>query len=57
MKATHRLILRPDGMTAAWVHPLDRSTGNYPQYTDWLDVTDMSDVEFEALVTQLQRGA
>lgn len=49
-----RLLVSPDGMTAVWMHPLDLTTGFYPQYDSWIDATDLDDDEFEALVTRLQ---
>ncbi|WP_158601902.1 hypothetical protein [Pararobbsia silviterrae] len=49
-------LVSPDGMASAWVHPLDRSTGNYPQYDAWVDATGLNDADFEALVTRLQRA-
>lgn len=54
---SHLLLLSPDGMAATWIHPLDLSTGMYPRYDDWIDVTDLSDDEFDALVMRLQRAS
>jgi len=54
LAATHRFMVKPDGMTGAWLHSLDLSGGHCPQYADWIDCTDMDDDEFEALVTKLQ---
>jgi hypothetical protein len=49
-----RLLVSPDGNSAAWIHALDLTTGFYPKYDGWLDLTDLSDDEFEARVIGLQ---
>lgn len=49
-----RLFVSPCGNKGAWIHPLDLTTGNYPQYADWTDCTDMDDEEFEAIVISRQ---
>lgn len=56
LAATHRFFVSPDGMDGQWLHPLDLSTGNYPQYAGWTDCTDMEDEQFEAFVIGLQRA-
>ena len=54
LAATHRFLVSPDGMTGYWLHRLDLSTGEYPQYADWIDATDLNDEDFEALIVKLQ---
>ncbi|WP_186250776.1 hypothetical protein [Burkholderia gladioli] len=53
----HRLYVSPNGMTATWLHGLDLTTGEYPQYADWIDATDLNDADFAQLVLRLQRAA
>jgi hypothetical protein len=52
-----RLLVKPNGLSAVWIHPLDLTTGHYPQYDGWTDCTDMDDGEFETFVVGLQKGA
>ncbi len=52
--AQSKFLVRPDGQSAVWLHPLDQSTGHYPQYDDWIDATELDDEEFEALILRLQ---
>lgn len=54
MDRASRLFVSPCGNGAVWIHPLDLKTNHYPQYDNWIDVTDLSDEEFEALVRRLQ---
>lgn len=56
MQNSTKLLVSPCGNTAAWVHPLDLSTGHYPQYGSWIDATALNDAEFEALIVNLQEG-
>jgi hypothetical protein len=53
---TSRLLVSPNGATAAWIHPLDLTTGHYPQYDGWTDCTDMDDEAFERFVVGLQQA-
>lgn len=53
MDSFFRLYVSPCGNTAIWKHVLD----DLPQYADWIDATELSDDEFEALVTRLQRAS
>lgn len=54
--AEMRLLVNPNGQSAAWVHPLDLKTGHFPQYAEWTDCTEMDDEELEALVIARQKG-
>jgi hypothetical protein len=47
-------LVSPDGHTGAWLHPLDLRTGHYPQYDNWIDATDLTTEEFDALIMRLQ---
>jgi hypothetical protein len=50
----HRLLVSPDGMSGANVHPLDAPN---PLYAGWSDLTDLNDEEFEREVCGRQREA
>jgi hypothetical protein len=50
----HRLLVSPDGMSGANVHPLDAPN---PLYAGWTDLTDLNDEAFELEVTGRQRAA
>lgn len=46
-----RFYVRPDGLTAEWLHELDPLP---PGRADWFDCTEMDDEEFTNFVTALQ---
>jgi hypothetical protein len=48
--ADDRFMLSPDGVGAAWVHPLEVAT----RCPGWTDVTDLSDEAFQRLVCERQ---
>jgi hypothetical protein len=48
------LLVSPCGNRATWIHPLDLTTGHYPQYEEWTDCSEISDEEFEELVKSRQ---
>lgn len=48
-------LLSPNGIDAAWVHPLDLAVGFFTKYVGWTDCTDCTDAEFMALVISRQR--
>lgn len=50
----HRLIVSPDGMRGASVHPLDAPN---PIYAGWTDLTDLDDDAFTLEVAGRQRAA
>jgi hypothetical protein len=50
-------LVSPDGKTGAWLHPLDLTTGHYPQYDKWIDATDLTTEEFDVLIMRLQEAA
>jgi hypothetical protein len=45
-----RLMVSPDGMRGAWVHPLERNS----LYDGWTDFTDLDDKAFNLVVTGRQ---
>lgn len=47
----HRLLVSPDGMRGANVHPLDAPSS---LHTGWTDCIDLNDDEFHNLVVQRQ---
>lgn len=54
MQSNTKLLVSPDGKTAARVHALDLETGHYPQYEGWIDTTNYNDEEFAHLLQILQ---
>lgn len=47
----HRLLVSPDGMRGARVHPLDAPN---PLYTGWTDLTDLDEIAFQLVVAGRQ---
>ena len=47
----HRLLVSPDGMRGAKVHPLDEPN---PLYAGWTDLTDLDDNTFHQVVAGRQ---